>query len=250
MFHICIKVKVYFSLISIQIGSFFPPLTDSTLHSWLTLPSPRLCRCFLIQCWIKNLGCPSWRALEVHLTWLVWWAPQERSNEADMDDHILRTILPNNRKGEIRQSTFSIISAIPVQFCIRNPWELWKVYSLCICRMTSIEVTITPKACMTLAGATHSTPATGRWQTALWRVRKVTGLAGRFSHPVAVCFGTNLETLTQRPANKLHGVCISYIHWRDRQMPGGKKRKKEKWTQLLSCYKMFCSLPISKASIA
>lgn len=124
---------------------------------------------------------------------------------------------------------------------------IWKVYSLCICRMTSVEVTVTPKACVTLTGASHSRPATGRWQTALWRVRKVTGLTGRFSQAVAVYFGTNLETLTQRPANKLHGVCISYIHWRDRQMPGGEKRKKEKWTQLLSSYKMFCSLPYFKS---
>lgn len=131
------------------------------------------------------------------------------------------------------------------QFCMRNPWELWKVYSLCICRMTSKEVTATPKACVTLAGAGHSRPATSRWLTVPWRVRKVTGLARRFSHPVAVCFGTNLETLTQRPANKLHGVCMSYIHRRDRQMPSGKK-KKEKWTQLLRSYKMFCSLPYFK----
>lgn len=174
----------------------------------------------------------------------MWCALQEGSNEAEQDDHKLRTVLPNNRKGEIRQNAFSIISPIPVQFCIKNPGKLGKVYALCTCTMTSEEVTATPKACVTLAIPAEPQ---GRRQTVLWRVRKVTGLARRVSHPVAVCFGTNLETLTQRPANKLHVVCISYTHRRDRQMPGGRKRKKEKWTQLLSSYKMFCSLPYFKS---
>lgn len=112
--------------------------------------------------------------------------------------------------------------------------------------MTSKEVTATPKACVTLAGTGYSRPARSRRQTVLWRVRKVTGLASWFSPPVAVCLGSNLEALTQRHANKLHGVCVSYIHRRDRQMSSGKKSKKEKWTQLLSSYKMFCSLPYFK----
>lgn len=152
---------------------------------------------------------------------------RRKAMKQNRDDHKLRTVLPNNRKGEIRQSAFFIISLIPVQFCIRDLWELWKVYSLGICRMTFKGVTVAPKACVTLAGAGHSRPATGRWQTVLWRVRKVTGLAVRFSLPVTVCFGTNLVTLTQRPSNKLHAVCISYIHQRDRQMPSGKKERKK-----------------------
>lgn len=52
---------------------------------------------------------------------------------------------------------------------------------------------------------------------------------------MAVSFGTNLEILTQRPANKLHGVCLSYIRQRNRQMFGVEmERKKNALKQLLS----------------